>query len=69
MDQAKINNDLQPEFIDNQEANVVEVDKERERAIEMIANCTSIDELNALEKQLGGGFEAEIKEKAATFKI
>jgi hypothetical protein len=60
---------LQPEYIDNQEADIVEVDKERDRAIEMIQDCTSIDELIALEKQLGYGYEVEIKEKASTFKI
>jgi recombination protein RecT len=69
LDQSKVNNDLQPEYIDNQDAEIVEVDKERDRAIDMIADCTSIDELIALEKQLGYGYEVEIKEKSSTFKI
>jgi recombination protein RecT len=69
LDQSKVNDNLQPEYIDNQEADIVEVDKERDRAIEMIQDCTSIDELIALEKQLGYGYEVEIKEKSSTFKI
>jgi len=69
LDQSKVNDNLQPEYIDNQEADIVEVDKERDRAIDMIADCTSIDELIALEKQLGYGYEVEIKEKSSTFKI
>jgi len=69
LDQSKINDNLQPEYIDNQDAEFTEVDKERDRAIDMIADCTSIDELIALEKQLGYGYEVEIKEKSSTFKI
>jgi recombination protein RecT len=63
LDQSKVNNDLQPEYIDNQDAEIVEVDKEYERAMELINAAESIKELEALEKQLPEEFKEIIAAK------
>jgi len=63
LDQSKVNDNLQPEYIDNQDAEIVEVDKEYERAIELINAAESIKELEALEKQLPEEFKEIIAAK------
>jgi recombination protein RecT len=63
LDQSKVNNDLQPEYIDNQDAEFTEVDKEYERAMELINAAESIKELEALEKQLPEEFKEIIAAK------
>jgi len=63
LDQSKVNNDLQPEYIDNQDAEITEVDKEYERAMELINAAESIKELEALEKQLPEEFKDIIAAK------
>jgi recombination protein RecT len=63
LDQSKVNNDLQPEYIDNQDGEFTEVDKEYERAMELINAAESIKELEALEKQLPEEFKEIIAAK------
>jgi len=63
LDQSKVNDNLQPEYIDNQEAEFTEVDKEYERAMELINAAESIKELEALEKQLPEEFKEIIAAK------
>jgi len=63
LDQSKVNNDLQPEYIDNQDAEFTEVDKEYERAMELINAAESIKELEAIEKQLPEEFKEIIAAK------
>ena len=63
LDQSKVNDNLQPEYIDNQDAEFTEVDKEYERAMELINAAESIKELEALEKQLPEEFKEIIAAK------
>jgi recombination protein RecT len=63
LDQSKVNDNLQPEYIDNQDAEFTEVDKEYERAMELINAAESIKELEALEKQLPEEFKDIIAAK------
>ena len=63
LDQSKVNDNLQPEYIDNQDAEFTEVDNEYERAMELINAAESIAELEALEKQLPEGFKEIIAAK------